>query len=127
MAVRIRRTCHREALSRNRYRSVLKSCERDALLRQRSSARNKLTKSAIDLWIDRKNDPYWQLHTMNLDAGFIEGPLRVGMVIDFEPIVSIDDLGFYLEDMFLITKTGAEDLTPKVPFTSDEIEVAMRK
>ena len=64
---------------------------------------------------------------MNLDAGFIEGPLRAGMVIDFEPIVSIDDLGFYLEDMFLITKTGAEDLTPKIPFTSDEIEAAMRK
>ena len=64
---------------------------------------------------------------MNLDAGFIDGPLRVGMVIDFEPIVSIGDLGFYLEDMFLITRTGAQDLTPNIPFTSDEIEAAMRK
>jgi hypothetical protein len=28
--------------------------------------------------------------------------------------------------MFLITKDGAEDLTPGIPFTADEIETAMR-
>jgi Xaa-Pro aminopeptidase len=100
---------------------------RDELLRQRSSAKNELAKRAIDLWTDRKNDPFWQMHTMNLDAGFIEGPLRAGMVIDFEPIVSIGDVGFYLEDMFLITKAGAEDLTPNIPFTSDEIEATMKR
>lgn len=52
------------------------------------------------------------MHTMNLGAGYIEGPLRAGMVIDFEPIVSIAGQGYYLEDMYLIGKTGAEVLTP---------------
>ena len=41
-------------------------------------------------------------------------------------LVSIDDLGFCLEDMFLITKDGSEDLTPGIPFTTDEIEAAMK-
>ena len=100
---------------------------RDELLRQRQSAKNDLTRRAIDRWVDRKNVPNWQLHTMTVDAGPVDGALRAGMVIDFEPIVSIDDLGFYLEDMFLITKDGAEDLTPGIPFTADEIETAMRK
>ena len=100
---------------------------RDELLRQRQSARNDLTRRAIDRWTDRKNVPNWQLHTMTIDAGPVGGALRAGTVIDFEPIVSIDELGFYLEDMFLITKDGAEDLTPGIPFTADEIEAAMRK
>ena len=38
-----------------------------------------------------------------------------GMVIDFEPIASIGGQGYYLEDMYLIGKTGAEVLTPGVP------------
>lgn len=99
---------------------------REELLHQRQLAMKDVTKRAIEFWADRKNVPYWQMHTMNLDAGFIEGPLRAGMVIDFEPIVSFDSLGFYLEDMFLITKDGAEDLTPGIPFTADEIETVMR-
>jgi hypothetical protein len=65
-------------------------------------------------------------HTINLDAGFIDGPLRAGMTIAFEPIASIGGQGFYLEDMFLITKNGAELLTPGVPYSADEIETAMR-
>ncbi len=47
-------------------------------------------------------------------------------MIAFEPIVSIDDWGFYLEDMFLIAKEGAEGLTPGLPLTADEIEAAMK-
>src|SRR5467141_4997600 len=60
-------------------------------------------------------------HTINLDAGFIDGPLRAGMTIAFEPIATIDGQGFYLEDMFLITKNGAELLTPGVPYSAEEI------
>ena len=44
---------------------------------------------------------------------------------NFEPIASIDGQGFYLEDMYLITKGGAELLTPRVPYSADEIESAM--
>jgi len=47
------------------------------------------------------------------------------MTINFEPIASIDGEGFFLEDMYLITKGGAELLTPGVPYSADEIEAAM--
>jgi hypothetical protein len=55
-------------------------------------------------------------------AGYIEGALRARMVVDFEPTVSIGGQGYYLEDMYLINKTGAELLTPGVPNTAEEIE-----
>ena len=98
---------------------------RGELLRHRDSAKTSLAQAAIAQWSDRKNLPYWQMHTMNLDAGFIEGPLRAGMVIDFEPIASIGDQGYYLEDMFLIGKEGARMLTLHVPYTAEEIEAQM--
>jgi Xaa-Pro aminopeptidase len=95
------------------------------LLCHRESARTALAKQAIDTWTERKNVPYWQLHTMNLDAGFIEGVLRAGMVIDFEPIASVGGQGYYMEDMFLIGEGGAKVLTPGVPYSAEEIEAAM--
>jgi Xaa-Pro aminopeptidase len=97
------------------------------LLRQRPNAKTALAKQAIETWSKRKNVPYWQAHTMNLDAGFIDGAMRAGMTIDFEPIASIGGQGYYLEDMFLITKDGAEKLTPGVPYGADEIEKIMKK
>lgn len=95
---------------------------RSELQRQGESAKALLAKEAVANWSERKNVPYWQIHTMNLGAGYIEGPLRAGMVIDFEPIVSIGGQGYYLEDMYLIGKTGAEVLTPGVPYSAEEIE-----
>jgi Xaa-Pro aminopeptidase len=95
------------------------------LLRHRETAKSDLAKQAIETWKDRKNVPYAQVHTMNLDAGFIDGPMRAGMTVDFEPIASIGGQGYYLEDMFLVTKDGAEKLTPGVPYSADEIEAAM--
>lgn len=99
---------------------------RGELLHQRSSAKSKLAQHAIDSWSDRNNVPYWQVHTTNLMAGLPSGPLRQGTTINFEPIASVDGEGFFLEDMYLITKNGAEMLTPGVPYTADEIEAAMR-
>jgi Xaa-Pro aminopeptidase len=95
---------------------------RSELQRQGEAAKTSLAKEAVANWSERKNVPYWQMHTMNLDAGYIEGPLRAGMVIDFEPIASIGGQGYYLEDMYLIGKTGAEVLTPGVPYSAEEIE-----
>jgi Xaa-Pro aminopeptidase len=66
------------------------------------------------------------VHTTTLALRLPE-TLRAGMTIDFEPIASVDGQGFYLEDMFLITKEGAELLTPGVPYSADEIETAMRR
>jgi Xaa-Pro aminopeptidase len=96
------------------------------LLRHRAFVNGPLAKQAIETWSDRKNVPYWQIHTSNLDTGSIDGGLRVGMVIDFEPIVSIGGQGYYLEDMFLITEVGSELLTLGVPYTAEEIEAAMK-
>ena len=98
---------------------------RTELLRHRASAKGVMTQRAIDSWSDRKNVPYWQVHTTNLLAGFPDEPLRAGTTINFEPIASIDGQGFFLEDMYLITKGGAELLTPGVPYSADEIEAAM--
>jgi Xaa-Pro aminopeptidase len=92
------------------------------LLAQRNNVKSAPAKQAIENWTERKNVPYWQMHTMNLDAGYIDGPLRSGMTIDFEPIASIGGQGYYLEDMFMITKDGAEKLTPGVPYSAGEIE-----
>ncbi len=96
------------------------------LLRHRALVKSPLAKQAIETWSDRKNVPYWQIHTSNLDTGSIDDGLRAGMVIDFEPIVSIGGQGYYLEDMFLITEAGSELLTPGVPYTAEEIEAAMK-
>jgi Xaa-Pro aminopeptidase len=98
---------------------------RAALMQHRETAKSSLAKQAIEKWSDRKNLPYWQLHTMNLDAGYIEGPLRAGMVIDFEPIADIGGQGYYLEDMYLISPEGAEVLTPGVPYTAEDIEAEL--
>jgi Xaa-Pro aminopeptidase len=95
---------------------------RKELLSHRGNVQSALAKQAIENWTERKNVPYWQMHTMNLEAGFIDGALRPGMTIDFEPIASIGGQGYYLEDMFLITKDGAEKLTPGVPYSAGEIE-----
>jgi Xaa-Pro aminopeptidase len=92
------------------------------LLRHRESAKSIAAQRAIETWSERKNVPYWQMHTMNLDAGYIEGPLRAGMVIDLEPIASIGGQGYYLEDMYVIGKDGARVMTPGLPYTAEEIE-----
>jgi len=92
------------------------------LLRHRESAKSPLAQRAIETWSERKNVPYWQIHTMNLDAGYIEGPLRAGMVIDFEPIASVGGQGYYLEDMYIIGKDGARVMTSGLPYTAEEIE-----
>ncbi len=85
-----------------------------------------LAQRAIASWPKRENVPVWQVHTTNLIFGLPIGPLRAGTTIDFEPIASIDGQGYFLEDMFLITKDGAELLTPGVPYSAEDIESAMR-
>jgi Xaa-Pro aminopeptidase len=98
---------------------------RAELLRQRGTVKTSLARRAIDSWAKKENVPYFQVHTMNLIAGFLEAQVRAGTTVDFEPIASIDGQGFYLEDMFLITEDGAEVLTPGVPYTAEEIEAEM--
>jgi Xaa-Pro aminopeptidase len=48
------------------------------------------------------------------------------MTVNFEPIASVDGQGLFLEDMYLITKEGAELLTLGVPYSAEQIEEEMR-
>jgi Xaa-Pro aminopeptidase len=96
------------------------------LVKHRSSAKSQLAQHAIDFWSDRKKVPFWQVHTTNLLAARPSGPLKAGTTINYEPITSVDGQGFFLEDMYLITKDGAELLTPGVPYSAEDIESAMR-
>jgi Xaa-Pro aminopeptidase len=97
------------------------------LVSHRGSAKSSLALRAIESWSTRAQVPFWQIHTSNLDTGSPNGTLRAGTTINFEPIASIDGQGFFLEDMYLITPTGAELLTPGVPYSAEAIEAAMKK
>jgi Xaa-Pro aminopeptidase len=97
------------------------------LVSHRGSAKSSLARRAIESWSNRAQVPFWQIHTSNLDTGSPNGPLRAGTTLNFEPIASIDGQGFFLEDMYLITATGAELLTPGAPYSAEAIEAAMRK
>ena len=99
---------------------------RSELLRHRASARTSLAQHAIDAWSTRERVPFWQVHTTNLRAGLAYSPLQAGTTINFEPIASVDGQAFFLEDMYLITPSGSELLTPGVPYSAADIESAMR-
>jgi Xaa-Pro aminopeptidase len=73
---------------------------RAELIRHRESARSTLAQQAVDEWSKREKVPFWQIHTMNLDEGDVQGPIRAGTTIAFEPIASIGKQGYYLEDLF---------------------------
>jgi len=96
------------------------------LLRHRAAAKSALAQHAIDSWSKRENVPFWQIHATNLLASRPPATLPAGMTVNFEPIASIDGQGFFLEDMYLITKEGAELLTPGVPYSAEQIEEEMR-
>ncbi len=99
---------------------------RSELLRHRSAAKSALAQHAIDSWSKRENVPFWQIHATNLLAARPPATLPAGMTVNFEPIASVDGQGFFLEDMYLITKEGAELLTPGVPYSAEQIEEEMR-
>ena len=101
---------------------------RDELVKHRPQAKSPLAQHAIDSWSERKNIPFWQVHTSNLTAALPSGALlKAGMTVNFEPIASVDGQAFFLEDMYLITKEGAELLTPGAPYSAEKIEAMMTK
>ena len=70
-------------------------------------------------------------HPLGLDAhdpGADENPLEPGMVITNEPGIYLPDeeLGVRIENDFLITSVGAENLSADLPVTADDIESLMR-
>lgn len=68
----------------------------------------------------------WHIHGVGLDGGETgTDRLEAGSVIAFEPMFSVDEDAFYLEDMILITETGHEILSKGLPYTAEEIEAVM--
>jgi Xaa-Pro aminopeptidase len=70
-------------------------------------------------------------HPLGLDAhdpGADENPLEPGMVITNEPGIYLPDeaLGVRIENDFLITENGAENLSVELPVKADDIEALMR-
>jgi Xaa-Pro aminopeptidase len=62
-------------------------------------------------------------------GGYDGGPLRAGMVFSIEPALRVPEEKIYirLEDVIVITETGADILTTFVPMEIDDIERLMRE
>ncbi|MGH9389963.1 MAG: M24 family metallopeptidase, partial [Vicinamibacteria bacterium] len=68
----------------------------------------------------------WHIHGVGLDGGETgTDTLDVGSVVAFEPMFSVDEEAYYMEDMILVTETGHEVLTKGLPGTAAEIEAVM--
>ena len=80
-----------------------------------------MARRAAEILLDREQIPSWQMHGVGLEAaeGF-GGVLLQGVVVAYEPMFTVGELGFYLEDLLLITADGYELLTPGLPTTADE-------
>ena len=68
----------------------------------------------------------WHIHGVGIESGEDPGPvLEIGVVLAYEPTLIVGPDAFYLEDMILITETGAEVLSAGLPYTAAEIEAVM--
>jgi Xaa-Pro aminopeptidase len=63
------------------------------------------------------------------DVGFFAEPMQVGMAFTIEPGIYIpeENLGIRLENNYIITATGNDDLMKNIPLEADEIEALMAK
>ncbi len=91
------------------------------------TATTPLAQALIARMLRKDATQYWEIHGVGLVETAPPAVLRAGMTFAFEPIITADEQGFYLEDTILITKEGYENLTPGLPYTADEIETAMKK
>jgi Xaa-Pro aminopeptidase len=94
---------------------------------RRSELRTAFAKHTAEVALSKEGEKLWQMHGVGIESaeGLIDN-LAVGQVLAFEPILVVDGVGLYLEDMILVTPAGAEVLTTGLPYTSSEIEIAMR-
>lgn len=95
---------------------------------QRSQLRTPFGKRTAEVVLSKEGGMFWQMHGVGLDSaeGLID-TFATGQVLAFEPILTVDGVGLYLEDMILVTPGGAEVLTKGLPYTSFEIEATMRR
>jgi Xaa-Pro aminopeptidase len=95
--------------------------------RHLDTAKTPLAQALIGRMLRKEGTQYWEIHGVGLVETEPPHVLREGMVFAFEPIVTADERGFYLEDTILITRDGYENLTPGLPYTAEEIERVMSK
>jgi Xaa-Pro aminopeptidase len=70
----------------------------------------------------------WHIHGVGIESGETAGgPLEEGVVLAYEPMVVVGDDAFYLEDMILITASGAEVLSPGLPYSAAEVAAFLRR
>ena len=68
----------------------------------------------------------WHIHGVGIESGEDLPPeLRAGMVVAYEPGFSIGPDAYYLEDMILVTADGHRVLSEGLPYTAEEIALAM--
>jgi Xaa-Pro aminopeptidase len=96
--------------------------------RRRSQLQTTFGKRTAEVALSAEGTKFWQMHGVGLESaeGLVE-TFTAGQVLAFEPILTVDGVGLYLEDMILVTPDGAEVLTKGLPYTSFEIEAAMRR
>jgi Xaa-Pro aminopeptidase len=100
---------------------------RGEIERRRPSLRTAFGKRTADVALGPGGLEWAELHGVGIEAAeFLGDTLRAGNVLAFEPILTVDGVGLYLEDMILVTDTGAEVLTKGLPYSADEIERAVR-
>ena len=63
------------------------------------------------------------------DVGDYAKPLPAGAVVTIEPGIYLPErqIGVRIEDDFLVTATGAENMSRAIPRTVAEVEAAMRR
>jgi Xaa-Pro aminopeptidase len=106
----------------------VKAAARQVFATHRGEMKTILGQHAVEAVLAEHGTRFWQLHGVGLEGAEGTPPvLHSGMVLAWEPIFSVDGQGFYLEDMVLVTPSGAEVLTKGLPYTSEEIENAMRR
>lgn len=100
---------------------------RGEIQRRRRGLTTRFAMRTAEVALSSEGGRFWEIHGVGLASA--EGnvdTLRVGQVLAFEPILTVDGVGLYLEDMILITAGGAEVLTRGLPYSADEIEAVMR-
>jgi Xaa-Pro aminopeptidase len=108
-------------------KDVLAAWQRE-FQRRRSELQTPFGKRTAEVALSVEGTKFWQIHGVGLEsAEGIMDTFTVGEVLAFEPILTVDGVGLYLEDMILVTRDGAEVLTKGLPYTSFEIEAAMRQ
>ncbi|MCI0625216.1 MAG: aminopeptidase P N-terminal domain-containing protein [Acidobacteria bacterium] len=95
--------------------------------RQRPHLKTAFGKRTAEVALSAEAAKFWVMHGIGVSVveGLID-TIQVGQVLALEPILTVDGVGLYLEDMILVTPEGAEVLTTGLPYTAAEIEAVMR-